>query len=106
MGADWGRQASKSACETTKTYCNGGKPPGTRTFGGIGQVSLPQCANIAFGRCQQVAMDPINLTGPNSACGHSLMHGFRQCNRQQFRSFYEGEVNELCYNLVSKNLNY
>jgi hypothetical protein len=56
---------------------------------------LPQCANIAFGACQQRANDAYSWGNP---CRDALRSGYAQCSAQQFRQFYEGETRDLCYN--------
>lgn len=98
LGRDYGRDAAAKACKTTEQFCNGGTQPiaaRSARSGGIGRVTLQQCANIAYGACQQVALDPSK-----SPCGRSLTFGFRQCNAQRFTDFYRGEVDEYCYNLA------
>lgn len=91
-GQQFGRDVARQACDTTRKFCNGGQKPlaAKAMSSNIGTVSKRQCANIAYGACQQVAMDRSK-----SPCGRDF-NGFRQCNARQFMDFYTGEVNDLC----------
>jgi hypothetical protein len=58
-------------------------------------VPLTQCANIAYGTCQNKAMD-----ASASPCGHHFK-GYKQCSGKQFYDFYKGIVNDACHKAVS-----
>jgi hypothetical protein len=97
LGRQYGRDVAVKACKTTEQFCNGGQTPvGARASrSSIGRVTLQQCANIAYGACQEVA-----LNRNSSPCGRSLNGGFRQCSARQFQDFYRGEIDEYCFNLA------
>lgn len=97
LGQQYGKDASRQACSTTEKFCNGGQPVAKAALksGGIGRVTLDQCANIAYGACQQVALAPVT-----SSCPRSLALGFRQCSARDFNQFYRGEIDEYCYKLA------
>jgi hypothetical protein len=98
LGRQYGRDAAANACRTTEQFCNGGtQPVATRASrSSIGRVPLQQCANIAYGACQEVALNPRT-----SPCGSRLTNGFRQCNAARFQDFYRGEIDEYCYRLAA-----
>eukprot|EP00878_Enallax_costatus_P000124 GHUV01000164.1.p1 GENE.GHUV01000164.1~~GHUV01000164.1.p1 ORF type:complete len:211 (+),score=46.43 GHUV01000164.1:191-823(+) len=88
-----GTQVAKDACNTAMLYCNGGQKAFTSFF----PVTLSQCANIAYGVCQQQA------TSPGSAsCSPYWSVGYKQCSGTQFWKFYQGEVNDRCNQQVAK----
>jgi hypothetical protein len=66
-------------------YCNGGQKQGMLGAGRAFPVSLGQCANIAFGLCQEQSLN--RWTSP---CGWAF-NGHKQCNKQQFMDWYNGE---------------
>lgn len=67
-------------------YCNGGQQRisvlGARRYF---PVSLGQCANIAYGTCQEHGM-----TRWRSPCWYAF-NGYRSCNKDAFMKFYTGE---------------
>jgi len=66
-------------------YCNGGQQKqqlGARRYF---PVTLGQCANIAYGLCQERAMN-----GWMSPCGYAF-RGHKQCSKDNFMSFYTGD---------------
>lgn len=66
-------------------YCNGGqRHPRAQPF----PVSLGQCANIAYGLCQERA-----LSRWMSPCGWAFS-GAKRCTKDEFMQFYTGEC---CY---------
>lgn len=93
-GKDISHQAAKQACDNAMLYCNGGQKTvlGARRYF---PVTLGQCANIAYGLCQEHAMNRWR-----SPCGWAF-HGHRQCNKDAFMKFYTGEVNDRCNQAVA-----
>lgn len=72
-------------------YCNGGQQRtsalGARRYF---PVSLGQCANIAYGTCQEHGM-----TRWRSPCWYAF-NGYRSCNKEAFMKFYTGERGHRC----------
>ncbi|KIZ05870.1 hypothetical protein MNEG_2094 [Monoraphidium neglectum] len=96
-GASLGPVASKSACETTRKYCNGGRQAPMKAARAVGPVQLDQCANIALGACQQ---DTNNAWSWRHPCGRELRGGYAQCSAQDFKAFFEGDSRDLCFSLA------
>ncbi|KIZ01416.1 hypothetical protein MNEG_6545 [Monoraphidium neglectum] len=92
-GEQSGPNAARSACETTRRYCNGGRQTAFAAPRRVGLTTLSQCANIALGACQQTANNDRAQWHP---CGRELQRGLNQCSAQQFRQFFEGETRDLC----------
>eukprot|EP00878_Enallax_costatus_P000088 GHUV01000116.1.p1 GENE.GHUV01000116.1~~GHUV01000116.1.p1 ORF type:complete len:212 (+),score=44.59 GHUV01000116.1:194-829(+) len=90
-----GVTVAKNACNTAMLYCNGGQRPLTSFF----PVTLSQCANIAYGVCQQQATSPWSVS-----CSSYWSLGYQQCSGSQFWEFYQGEVNDRCNQQVA-NIN-
>ena len=67
-------------------FCNGGRKQQALVSLNYFPVSLGQCANIAFGTCQEVALNPWK-----SPCGYAF-RGFKQCDQTAFKNFYSGET--------------
>eukprot|EP00878_Enallax_costatus_P016840 GHUV01017676.1.p1 GENE.GHUV01017676.1~~GHUV01017676.1.p1 ORF type:complete len:211 (-),score=46.58 GHUV01017676.1:521-1153(-) len=88
-----GTQVAKDACNTAMLYCNGGQKSLTSFF----PVTLSQCANIAYGVCQQQATSPWSVS-----CSPYWSIGYKQCSGSQFWKFYQGEVNDRCNQQVAK----
>lgn len=88
--------ASASVHHTTcpanlpQLYCNGGQQR-TSVLGAkrYFPVSLGQCANIAYGTCQEYGM-----TRWRSPCWYAF-NGYRSCNKDAFMKFYTGEESPL-----------
>lgn len=95
-GRDSSQKAAKLACENTLLYCNGGQQR-TSVLGAhrYFPVSLGQCANIAYGTCQEHGM-----TRWRSPCGWAF-GGTRSCNKDTFMKFYTGEINDRCNQAVA-----
>jgi hypothetical protein len=97
-----GKTVGAESCKTTDIYCNGGKPPMTpRGQRSIGGVTPNQCQNIAYGECQKTAMNPNMIP-----CGKAFAVGAFRCNAVEYRKFYEGEINELCWKRVFERVKY
>jgi len=93
-GKDVAWKVSKEPCDTTLPFCNGGQQKqmlGSRRYF---PVSLGQCTDIAYGLCQERAMN-----GWMSPCGYAF-RDHKQCSKDNFMSFYTGEVNERCNKAV------
>ncbi|GBF91950.1 hypothetical protein Rsub_04674 [Raphidocelis subcapitata] len=97
QGNNYGPNAARSACETTRKYCQGGRSMGAPRMGGVGPTNLAQCANIAMGACQGNANNPWSWGHP---CGNDLRNGYQSCNQQTFKNFFEGETSDLCRNFA------
>jgi hypothetical protein len=83
-----------AACFGLQKYCE--RPTTFTTLGAqYFPVPLSQCANIAFGTCQNSAM-----SHHSSPCGHHFK-GYKQCSGKQFVDFYTGIVNDACHKAVS-----
>lgn len=92
FGASAGAQVAQDACATAMLYCNGGRKP----VGSFFPVTLQQCANIAYGVCQQQA------TAANAvSCSTYWAFGYKQCTASQFWDFYKGEVDDGCNQKVA-----
>lgn len=87
QGSNYGGTAASKACETAKLFCSGGVQ--ATAFGAIGPVTLGQCANIAFGACQQSVQS-------SWTCSLERAIGYKQCTADQFRSFFNGEADDHC----------
>ncbi|KAI8469845.1 MAG: hypothetical protein J3K34DRAFT_422576 [Monoraphidium minutum] len=81
---------ARSACETARKYCNGGRSMTSSRY--VGPTNLAQCANIAMGSCQQRANNPSG----GHPCGRQIRSGFKSCSASQFKSFFQGETRDLC----------
>lgn len=82
------RLALQKYCDNPTVIVGSGKS-------GYIPVPLSQCANIAFGACQNKAGDQFS-----SPCGQNFK-GYKQCSGQQFRDFYTGIVNDSCHQAVN-----
>jgi hypothetical protein len=76
----WMSTLCACAVQSLQTYCSG-KPPLAKSYF---PVTLSQCANVAFGTCQNRAMDRNS-----SPCGWQF-NGYQQCNFAKFMGFYTG----------------
>jgi len=56
---------------------------------GIGWVSLPQCANVAMGACQQSA-------NGWAVCGGELANGYGNCAANTFQAYFNDAAKNAC----------
>ncbi|KAI8465585.1 MAG: hypothetical protein J3K34DRAFT_436564 [Monoraphidium minutum] len=89
-GASAGYSAASQACSAARARCGGGVF-GSAPGGSIGAVSLGQCANIAYGSCQQYA-DPWS-----SPCRSEMSSGSGRCSGSEFQSYYRAAAQSACY---------
>jgi hypothetical protein len=91
-GRHAGAGAARDACASARASCRGG--PLMTSSGpsrGIGPVSLPQCANIAYGSCQQAA------DWRKAPCAGELRNGAGRCSPSEFGSYYDAAMASSCY---------
>ena len=91
-GARRGRAAGAEACSVARSACGAPRMAGSGApAGGIGAVSLPQCANIAYGACQ------ADAAPGRSPCAREAALGFGSCDARAFASIYAGAMGRACY---------